>query len=219
MATTPVLTPRQLGIGMRISVQPHANDFGGIIKRGLEQTLDMLAADNATSGLDISTGDLATHVSVTCGDAAQQLAAYAVTLLHMTALESQGCHLTSQILLSRGCPGEVEYKPDPCNIPRERAIFLDRSGLQVSAAWSLYPLLDGHTVDSQSVSQRIQSLQDAGLEVTREPYIIGVRGDLSLVIAELFEIWGRLGEKVPHVMSHVSLSLDTPALEDAKYAL
>ncbi|NLZ99226.1 MAG: hypothetical protein GX920_10535, partial [Micrococcus sp.] len=69
------LSPAQIGIGMRISVHPHTDQFANIILNALDETNKQLNLDH----LEISTGEVSTYVGVKAGDAAQQLAEYATT--------------------------------------------------------------------------------------------------------------------------------------------
>src|SRR5699024_3668643 len=101
------LSQDQVGVGRSISVHPHADDFERIIVDGVKDTNDVLNVDEADSGLEVSTGEVSTYVGVKSGEAAQQLAEYASTLIRTASHESNRQHLTSHILLSRGCPGET----------------------------------------------------------------------------------------------------------------
>src|SRR5699024_9770243 len=74
------LSPKQIGIGMRISVHPHSNDFERIILDALKETHRILQLDEPDTGIEIATGEVSTYVGVKSGDAAPQLAAYAATL-------------------------------------------------------------------------------------------------------------------------------------------
>lgn len=202
------LTPQQLGIGMRISLHPHANNATDIIRQAHEQTQEALAAYDWAGGINVQPGDLATYVNVTEGAPAQSLAVYATLLNYYAGLEAGPHRVASQILLSRGEP--VALKKVTGNIPAERAVFLERSGFEATAAWSLYPMTDGDASHVEPVEHAIESVKASGLEVTEAPHATLVRGPLSSVTEELFEAWGRVGEHVPHVASHISLTLESP---------
>lgn len=205
------LSPEHIGIGMRISIQPHAEDYERIIVGALEETKNVLAAHNAAPGLEISTGAVSTYVGVKTGDAAQQLAAYAATLIYTAAIESNGMRLTSQILLSRGNPTVTTGTLVPGEIPADKPVFLERSGLVVTASWSLYPMADdGKVPHIEFIMAALQEAKDAGLTVTDDHYVAEVRGDLSSVLTVLVDAWNNLGQHVPHVVSHMSLSVDAP---------
>src|SRR5690625_3026368 len=128
---------------MRISVHPHADDFLRIIFDAIKYTHYLLNIDEPDSGLEVSTGEVSIYVGVNSGEATQQLAAYASTLIRAASEESNHQHLTSHILLSRGCPGEATCELVPGEIPAEKPVSLAKSELEVAAAWSLYQLADG----------------------------------------------------------------------------
>src|SRR5690625_7424269 len=119
-------------------------------------------------GLEISTGEVSTYVGVKSGDAAQQLAAYAATLIHAASMEADGQHLTSHILLSRGCPGEAACELIPGDIPADKPVFLERSGLDVTAAWSLYPMADSGEPHMEPIMAAIEEAKDTDLNVTSD---------------------------------------------------
>ncbi|HJF15494.1 MAG TPA: Ykof family thiamine-binding protein [Enteractinococcus helveticum] len=209
------LTPEQIGIGMRISVHPHADDFERIIVDAIKHTSEVLRPHGLTEGLDIQTGEVSTYVGVKTGDAAQKLAAYAATLIHSASVASERRHLTSHILLSRGCPGGAACELVPGELPAEKRVFLDKSGIPAAASWSLYPLTDGNLPHMDPIMEAIQEVKDSGLEVTEDHFATTVRGDLSCVLTVIFNAWAKVGEHVPHVVSHVSLSLDSPSAQNS----
>src|SRR5699024_3666645 len=104
-------------------------------------------------------------------------------------MEADGQHLTSHILLSRGCPGEATCELVPGDIPADKPVFLARSGLDVTAAWSLYPMADNGAPHMEPIMAAIEEAKDAGLTVTSEHYATIVRGDLSNVLAVLVDAW------------------------------
>ena len=162
------LTPEQIGIGMRISIHPHADDFERIILDAIKHTNEVLTPQGLTEGLDIQTGEISTYVGVKTGDAAQILATYAATLIHSASRASQRRHLTSHILLSRGCPGGATCELIPGEIPAEKRVFLEKSGIPAAASWSLYPLTDGNLPHLEPINQAIQEVKDSGLDVSEE---------------------------------------------------
>ena len=205
------LTPEHIRIGMRISIHPHADDFERIILDAIRHTHNVLTPYGLTEGVDIQTGEVSTYVGVKTGDAAQKLAAYAATLIHSASLGSGRRHLTSHILLSRGCPGGAACELVPGEMPPEKRVYLDRAGIPAVASWSLYPLTDGNVPHMEPIMDAIQEVKDSGLEVTEDHFATTVRGDLSGVLAVIFNAWAKVGEHVPHVVSHISVSLDSPS--------
>lgn len=208
------LSPEQIGIGMRISIHPHADDFQRIILDALKETHRILKVDEPNSGLEIATGEVSTYVGVQAGDAAPQLAAYAATLIHLASVGSNGKHLTSHLLLSRGCPGEATCQLVPGEIPAEKDIHLAKSGLEIAAAWSLYPLADDGSSHMEPIMAAIDEAKTSGLSVTSEHYATILRGDLSDVLSIIFDAWSNVGQEVPHVVSHVSISINSPSAKN-----
>ena len=198
---------------MRISIHPHADDFERIILNAIKQTHDTLAPHGMTDGLAIETGKVSTYVGVKTGDAAQKLAAYAATLIHSASIVSRRQHLTSHILLSRGCPSGAACELVPGELPAEKRVHLAEAGIPAVASWSLYPLTDGNVPHMDPIMEAIQEVKDSGLDVTEDHFATTVRGDLSCVLTVLFNAWAKVGEHVPHVVSHVSLSLDSPSAQ------
>ena len=208
------LTPEQIGVGMRISVHPHADDFERIILDAIKHTSEVLTPYGLTEGLDIQTGEVSTYVGVQTGDAAQKLAAYAATLIHSASIASDRRHVTSHILLSRGCPGGAACELIPGELPVEKHVYLDEAGIPAAATWSLYPLTDGNVPHMEPIMAAIQEVKDSGLDVTEDHFATTLRGDLSAVLVAIFNAWAKVGAHVPHVVSHVSLSLDSPSAQN-----
>ena len=207
------LSPDQIGIGMRISVHPHADDFERIILDAIKYTHDVLKVDDPDSGLEVSTGEVSTYVGVNSGESAQQLAAYASTLIRAASEESNRQHLTSHILLSRGCPGEATCELVPGEIPAEKPVHLAKSELEVAAAWSLYPLADGNVPHMTPIYAAIDQAKASGVKVTSEHFATILRGDLADVLKTIVDAWAQIGQEVPHVVSHISISVDSPSAQ------
>jgi len=198
---------------MRISVHPHADDFERIILDAIKYTHDVLKVDEPDSGLEVSTGEVSTYVGVNSGEAAQQLAAYASTLIRAASEESNHQHLTSHILLSRGCPGEASCELIPGEIPAEKPVSLAKSELEVAAAWSLYPLADGTVPHMTPIYAAIDQAKASGVQVTSEHFATILRGDLADVLTTIVDAWGQIGQEVPHVVSHISISANSPTTQ------
>ena len=194
---------------MRISVHPHSDDFANIILNALEETNNQLNLD----GLEIATGEVSTYVGVQSGDAAQQLAQYATTLIAAASRASGRKHLTSHLLFSRGCPGEASCELIPGEIPAEKPVELEETGIEAAAAWSLYPLADDGSPHMDPIYAAIEEAKASGITVTSEHYATILRGDLAAVLTTIVDAWATVGEEVPHVVSHVSVSLDSPTAQ------
>ena len=205
------LSPEQIGIGMRISLHPHSDDYERIIGDALETTKHQVNLD----GLEISTGEVSTYVGVKTGAAAQRLADYATTLIASASRASNRQHLTSHLLFSRGCPGEATCQLIPGELPSEQRVAVEKTGLEAAAAWSLYPLADDGSPHMDPIYAAIDQAQAAGVTVTSEHYATILRGDLADVLTVVVNAWAKVGEEVPHVVSHVSVSLDSPSTQRA----
>lgn len=203
------LSPEQIGIGMRISIHPHSDDYERIILEALETTSDRLDL----TGLEITTGDVSTYVGVKTGAAAQQLADYATTLIASASRASNRQHLTSHLLFSRGCPGEATCELLPGEIPVEQTVTLEKTGLEAAAAWSLYPLADDGSAHMDPIYAAIGQAKASGITVTSEHYATILRGDLADVLTVVLNAWAKVGEDVPHVVAHLAVSLDSPSAQ------
>lgn len=209
--TGQTLTPEQIGIGMRISIHPHTDAFVDVILAALEDTTTTAQQRGILQNLVIETGEVSTYVGVRSGKAGQQLAEYATTLIAAASRASNRAHLTSHLLLSRGCPGEAACELVPGEVPAETHVDLELTGLPAVAAWSLYPLADDGLPHMEPIMAAIEAAKSSGIDVVSEHYATVLRGDLAEVLALVVNAWGRVGEQVPHVVSHVSISLDSPS--------
>src|SRR5699024_6947281 len=92
MSTPP--TAQAYGVGARFSLHPMTDGFADLILNALAETDDR--------GLEISTDDVSTHVRGPESD----LLGYLVDVIG--AVARTGVHTAAHVLLSRGCPGEVD---------------------------------------------------------------------------------------------------------------
>ncbi|WP_022870379.1 YkoF family thiamine/hydroxymethylpyrimidine-binding protein [Yaniella halotolerans] len=205
------LSPEEIGIGMRISVHPHSDDYERIILDALDTTKNQIDL----GGLEISTGEVSTYVGVKTGAAAQRLAEYSTTLIASASRASNRQHLTSHLLFSRGCPGEATCELIPGEIPSEQTVTLERTGLEAAAAWSLYPLADDGSAHMDPIYAAIDQAKASGVTVTSEHYATILRGDLADILGVVVNAWAKVGQEVPHVVSHVSVSVDSPSAQRA----
>ena len=60
----------------------------------------------------------------------------------------------------------------------------------------------------------IDEANASGITVTSEHYATILRGDLADLLAVIVNAWAKVGEEVPHVVSHVSVSLDSPTAQN-----
>ncbi|WP_258723729.1 Ykof family thiamine-binding protein [Cellulomonas sp. NS3] len=200
-------TPAQLGVGARFSLHPMTSDF-------VEVILGALAAGDA-SRLEVTTDDVSTFVR---GQEADVL-----TYLRdvIAAAASGGVHVVAQVLLSRGCPGEVACElPDDVVLHPVDLPALAPTGLCASAHWALYPLDDGgpdphgreRTADHMAgIYAAIDRARERGTLTRGEHFVTRLDGDLADVLATVADGWLLVGREVRHVTTHATISLGSPS--------
>ncbi len=185
-----------LGVGARVSVHPHRDDFADVL-------LGALAALDRT-GVDVVTDDVSTLVR---GPEADVLR---VVVDLVAAVARAGGHVVAHVHLSRGCPGEVacDLGDDVVLAPVDLAPPAP-VGVPASAHWALYPLgVDGH------LDAVLTAVDEAGVRVrvTPEHYVTRLDGDLADVLGTVALAWARTGEHVRHVVTHVTVSVGSPSV-------
>ncbi|NLE98082.1 MAG: hypothetical protein GX596_08855 [Propionibacterium sp.] len=198
-----MLSPVQYGVGARFTLSVYADDYVDVI-------LGALGAADA-SGLEIDTGDVSTFIG---GDERRILTYLREVIAHAA---STGKHLSAQILLSRGCPGELQ-----CELPAGvaaiggDAVELEPTGIRARAHWSLYPLLDGgHDAEHMDgIEQGIEFARNNGTYSGSDHFATRLDGDLAAVLATVASGWLLVGRDVQHVTTHVTISINSPTLID-----
>lgn len=205
--------PAGLGVGMRLSLHPHTDDFVDVILGALED----VEAAGLTDGLVLETDEVSTYVGATRAPAEQRLAAYLTTLVTAASRRCSGGHVVAHVLLSRGCPGEVSCDLATTDLPRVDPVDLPPSGLPAIAQWSLYPLLDGDGGGGDHmapIEEAIAAARRSGVATAPRHYATRLAGDLSQVVATAVDAWARVGATVPHVVTHLTLSLGSPSVTE-----
>src|SRR5699024_2842289 len=87
----------------------------------------------------------------------------------------------------------------PGEIPAEKPVELDKTGIEAAAAWSLYPLADDGSPHMGPIYAAIDEAKASGITVTSEHYATILRGDLADVLTVIVNAWAKVGEEVPHV--------------------
>lgn len=212
--------PLSYGVGARFSLFPMRSDF-------VEVILGALASASGT-GLVIETTDVSTFVG-------GPEAAVLEYLRHVIARAADaGGHLAAQIMLSRGCPGELVCAPPlgADGLPRpwapEHFAALETTGHRTSAHWSLYPLLDPATgrpavsiakgLDTGEITAHMDPIVDAidvskseGTYAGSEHFATRLEGDLADVLTTVARAWVAVGRSVQHVTTHLTLSINSPS--------
>lgn len=201
--------PAEFGIGMRYSLHPASDDYVDVILSAIAE-----AGDGAGT-LDIDTGPVSTYVGATAAPAEPALAGYLLRTVGAAARAMDGGHLVTHVLLSRGCPGEMECTLlDRFALPEPEAVVLERAGVDADVQWSLYPLMDGdsgHGAHLEPIERAIEQAKQSGLEVTPAHFATMLRGDLAQALELVFTTWSEVGRSVPHVVCHLTISIGSPS--------
>lgn len=206
---------QQLGIGMRFSLHPHCDDFVAVILGALA---DVRAA-GLDEGLVLETDEVSTYVGARTDPAEQRLVAYLAGVVAAAVRRAHGGHVVAHVLLSRGCPGEVSCNVTETGLPAPAPVEVAPTGVWAVAQWSLYPLLDGgspardHMVPIEAA---IASARRRGTGTESSHYATKLTGDLAEVLATAVDAWAGVGAHVPHVVTHLTLSVGSPSAQDGE---
>ena len=206
-------TPQQLGIGMRFSLHPHCDDFVAVILGALA---DVRAA-GLEEGLVIETDEVSTYVGARTAPAEQHLVAYLVGVLAAAVRRAEGGHVVAHVLLSRGCPGEVSCNLTETGLPTPSPVEVAPTGVRAVTQWSLYPLLDGGSTAGDHmvpIEAAIASAQRRGTATEPSHYATKLTGDLAEVVSTAADAWAGVGAEVPHVVTHLTISVGSPSVQD-----
>lgn len=203
-------TPEQLGVGMRLSVHPHCDDFEGVILGALSDVV----GDGLADELVMDTDEVSTYVGARTAPAEEKLAAFASALIVAASRRSRGGHVVAHILFSRGCPGEISCNLDVTGLPTAAPVELEATGIRAVAQWSLYPLLDGgsrHGDHMAHIEAAIAAAHARGTTARVSHYATKLTGDVADVIATAVDAWAGVGAVVPHVVTHLTVSVGSPS--------
>lgn len=194
------MTPQQYGVGARFSLSVYDSNYVDIIVGAL--------AEADRTALDIETGDISTFVT----GSEQRVLEYLRDVIASAARSE--AHLSVSILLSRGCPGELQ-----CELPAGVAaleagpVALDPAGVRARAHWSLYPLLDGGASGDHMtpIESAIGQAKAQGVYSGSDHYATRLDGDLAAVLQTAANAWIDVGGLVQHVVTHLTLSINSPS--------
>lgn len=216
------MTPEDYGVGARFTLSVYDSDYVRII-------LGALAECDAT-GLTVKTNDISTFVT----GSEQRVVSYIRDVI--AAAAASGAHLSAAILLSRGCPGELACAlPPGVHALAAAPIALDATGVRARAHWSLYPLLDadhgpagsGASAPNASVPSAgsapavptdhmgpiyaaIEGAKASGVFSGSDHFATRLDGDLAQVLETAANAWIGVGESVQHVVTHLTVSINSP---------
>lgn len=195
--------PMRFGVGARVTAAVMRDDYATVIPAAL-------AAVDPT-GLAITTGDVSTWLG---GDETSLLR----WMTDFTgALLATGAHCSLTWQLSRGCPGEVECDlpggAGPRGVPAPEG---RETGGFAAAEWALYPLadtvVDGVAPDHmRDIYAAIELARGNGTFRGSEHYVTRLEGDPGVVLATIAAGWTMVGRSVQHVVSHATLSINSPS--------
>lgn len=196
----PTLSPQEYGVGARFTLSVYDSDYVAVILGALA------GADPA--GLEIQTDDISTFVA----GAEQRILEYLCDVIARAA--DSGAHLSAGILLSRGCPGELQCALPPGTAALGAApVALPPAGVRARAHWSLYPLLDGGGDDHMTpIHQAIEHAKAEAAYSGSDHYATRLDGDLAAVLATAANAWIEVGRTVQHVVTHLTVSINSPTL-------
>lgn len=193
------MTPQQYGVGARFTLSVYDSNYVEIILGALD------AAD--TAGLAIETNDISTFVT----GFEQRVAEYIRDVIAHAA--GSGAHLSASMLLSRGCPGELQCAlPPGTTALGAEPVALGQTSVPARAHWSLYPLLDGGATGDHMtpIYEEIERAKAAGIYSGSDHYATRLDGDLGVVLATAANAWIGVGRTVQHVVTHLTISINSP---------
>jgi energy-coupling factor transport system substrate-specific component len=202
----------ELGVGMRFSLHPHCDDFVEVILGSLTDAADLVSA----AGLTVESDEVSTYVGAAGATAEEDLVGYLAQVVTGAWRRSRGGHVVAQVLLSRGCPGEASCDLKLARLPRVRPVRVRPVRLPCVAQWSLYPLLDGHSDGGDHMAHieaAIDAARERGVAAAPQHYATKLTGDLADVLATVADAWTGVGAGVPHVVSHLTLSVGSPSVQ------
>ena len=97
---------------------------------------------------------------------------------------------------------------------------LESTGIRAVAQWSLYPLLDGgsgHGDHMSHIEAAIAAAHARGAAGGAGHYATKLTGDVAEVLAIAVDGWAQVGAVVPHVVTHLTVSVGSPSpAEDSR---
>ncbi|MGO1975115.1 MAG: YkoF family thiamine/hydroxymethylpyrimidine-binding protein [Propionibacteriaceae bacterium] len=194
------MTPQEYGVGARFTLSVYDSDYVAVIVGAL--------AESDAAGLTVETNDISTFVTGT----EQRILEHLRDVI--TAAARSGAHLSASILLSRGCPGELHCALPPGVVAlAAEPVTLDPSGVRARAHWSLYPLLDAGTDGGEHMTPIYAAIEKAkteGVYSGSDHFATRLDGDLAAVLETAANAWIGVGAAVQHVVTHLTVSINSP---------
>lgn len=208
--TAPRVTPAKLGIGLRFSIHPHTDNFVDVILGALADVEDAGLSEDLVTETD----EVSTYVGAKHEPAEQRLAAYLSAVIAAASRRCGGGHVVTHALFSRGCPGEVACDLSVTGLPSPKPVSLEPTGVHAAAQWSLYPLIDGDSDAGDHMAHiqtAIVAAHERGTAASASHYATTLTGDVSEVLATAVDAWAQVGAHVPHVVTHLTISVGSPS--------
>ena len=181
--------------GARISLYPMTDRYVPVILGAVAGLRD--------SGLEVETDDVSTFLG---GDRDRVFAELEKVF---GSAARTGEHVVMTITLSHGCPGETYCEATGEVLAPETASASGaRSGVEVSAQWSLYPLGDPGYMGV--IYREIDRTKTAGVFSRGAHFVSGLHGDLSDILRAIRASFDAACHDVGHVVAQVTLSANSP---------
>ncbi len=181
--------------GARFSLYPMTDRYVPVI-------LDAIAGLRET-GLEVETDDVSTFIG---GDRDR---VFAELERVFAAAARSGEHVVMTLLLSHGCPGETFCEATGEVIaPGTARAGARRSGVAVSAQWSLYPLGVPQYMDV--IYREIARTKAAGVFGRGAHFVSALQGDLADVLGAVRTSFDAACADVGHVVAHATISANSP---------
>ena len=181
--------------GARFSLYPMTDRYIPVILDAIKGLRD--------TGLEVETDDVSTFVG---GDRDR---VFGELTRVFAAAARTGEHVVMTVLLSHGCPGETYCESTgEIRIPAQAATDGARTGIAVSAQWSLYPL--GSVGYMDLIYREIERTKKAGVFAKGAHFVSGLRGDLSDVLSTIRASFDAACADAGHVVAHATLSANSP---------
>jgi len=181
--------------GARFSLYPMTDRYARVILDAIKGLRD--------TGLEVETDDVSTFIGGdrdrVFGELARVFAAAART----------GEHVVMTVQLSHGCPGETYCDATgEVRVPAPAAAEGEKSGVAVSAQWSLYPLGSDGYMDV--IYREIGRTKQAGVFAKGAHFVSGLRGDLTDVVGAIRASFDAACADAGHVVAHATVSANSP---------
>ena len=181
--------------GARFSLYPMTDRYVPVILDAIEGLGD--------TGLEVETDDVSTFIG---GDRDR---VFGELTRVFAAAARTGEHVVMTVLLSHGCPGETYCESTgQIRVPAQAAGEGAKSGVAVSAQWSLYPMGSDGYMDV--IYREIDRTRRAGVFAKGAHFVSGLRGDLTDVLGAIRASFDAACADAEHVVAHATVSANSP---------